>query len=135
MKEFLPVNNSEKTKWPTYFVERISAGQHFWKTIWLSDLHIFHLNYTKKYTETTLIFFQRSQIKKSTWKRRRYFAHRNYIRESTSKRRRFFAHRNYIHWKSASKWRGNLFIRIKSVTYIHNIDIKSTSIERGVSGA
>ena len=34
MREFLPVNNSKKTKWPAYFVERIPAGEHFWKTKW-----------------------------------------------------------------------------------------------------
>ena len=31
VKEFMTFNNSEKTKWATHFIEKVSASQQFWK--------------------------------------------------------------------------------------------------------
>ena len=42
--EFLPVGNSEKTKWQAYFVKLIFAGQQFWKTNWSAYFNIVRKN-------------------------------------------------------------------------------------------
>ena len=63
---------------------------------------VFHLNYTKKYTEATLIFCLSKSDRKSTLKRRWYFAHRSYFKQITWKQRKVFVHQNYIE-ESTSK--------------------------------
>ena len=80
------------------------------------EILIFHswkLRQTK-YVETTSIFCS------SKIHRRKYFETTSIFRPSK------------LHRKSTSKWRGNLSIFF--LTYRRNINIKLTSIQRGVSG-
>ena len=80
---------------------------------------------------------------------RRFFDRQNYVEKSKCKERGFLDHRNYVDYLLTSKlyrkfrnyveiiskkymemtWK---FVEILSSTYQRNIDVKSTSIQRGV---
>ena len=93
-------------------------------------------------------FDHQNYVEKSKWKQHRFFDQRNDTEKSLWKQCGFFDHRNYVKKKAHGNdvdfpisevtltkyvemtWK---FFKTRSLTYRRNIDIKSTSIRRGVS--
>ena len=97
-----------------------------------NQFSVFHLNYTRKYTETTLIFCP----SKSDWKKHRNDVDISLIEVTSNKVRRNDIDFPSIEIKSKKyiemTWK---FFVIFFSAYRRNIDIKSTLIRRVVSGA
>ena len=107
----------------------------------------YHQNYNEKSRWKQRGFFdQRNYVERSTWEKRGFFDHRNCVEKSTLKQRGFFDNRNYfkkvcgnnvdslISEITSKKYMEmtQKFVKIWSSMYWRNIDVESTSIQRGV---